>query len=147
MANRNKKVQLKDLDNMLEEVDGRAIMGANPNVEAKIGDTVYIIMPKYSRSMVLHRDMQEQKGLITHEEKLQGCIRVQDQLLYPNKTYEVKLTPDVRDLIKHGIVRGGGRMRKPRYDVKVYSRQEIEATKKKEHTSEEEFTGGIHVCQ
>ena len=137
MANRNKKIPIKNIDKELEEVDNTYLVTSDPRVkDVPIGEHVYINLPMFSRRLRLYRQEQKDKGLLSNEQYDSGCIYLNDgRLLEPNKTYDVELTPEIKQLLKFGILRGGGRMRTSTYRPRMItiSREEEEKLLKITH--------------
>lgn len=112
MAKRT-KIHLKDIDNEVEEVDNLYMVTSDPDTKnVPIGEHVYVNIPLYSRRTRFFREDQLKKGLLTKEQYNNGCLWLNSgDILEMNKTYDVELTPEIKDMLKNGILRGGGRTR------------------------------------
>jgi len=130
MARRN-KIHLADIDKEVEEVDNLYMVSSDPRTkDIPIGDHVYVNIPLYSRRTRFYREEQFKKGLITKEQYNDGCIWLNSgNILEMNKTYDVELTPQIKELLKNGVLRGGGRTRSYKYVPRMesFSREEAEA--------------------
>ena len=137
MGNRKKKLSLKDVDEELAEVDNIYMVSSNPTIgECPIGSRVFVNMPMFARRLKLYRMEQFNNGIISKEQYDDGCIIINDKtLLYPDKTYDIELTPEVKELLRCGILRGGGRTRIAKYrkPMKTFSIQEIEEEERKKN--------------
>jgi hypothetical protein len=109
---RNKKIDLANLDDEIAEFDGAYMAQSNPEpYKAHVGTSVYVNMPEYSRKLRFLKADQHEKLILSEEEFRAGCLKLDnDMLMYPNKTYEVRMTPQIKDFLAKGILRGGGRM-------------------------------------
>jgi len=87
---------------------------AETNPEAykvHIGISVFVNMPEYSRKLKFLKLEQRENGMVSEEEFQAGVLVLDnDMKLYPGKTYELKMTPQIKDFLRRGILRGGGRM-------------------------------------
>ena len=135
MANRTKKIPVKNIDDEIEEVDNTYLITSDPRIKyVPIGEHVYVNLPLFSRRLKLYRNDQFDKGLLSKDQYNNGCIYLNDgTLLEANKTYDVVLTPEIKELLKHGILRGGGRMRTSGYRprMKTISRKEEDERQKR----------------
>ena len=135
MARDKKKITLKDIDDEVAEVDNLYMVVSDPDTKnIPIGEYVYVNIPLYSRSTRFYRDDQFKKGLISKEQYNDGCLYLNDRtILEMNKTYSVLLTPEIKDMLKRGILRGGGRTRtvKRAPPMITYSREEAEECEKR----------------
>jgi hypothetical protein len=112
MANRTKKLKVESVDNEIAEVDNLYMVSSNPNTsKVAIGETVYVNLPMFSRRLKALRLEQHAKGLLGIEEMNKGYFMLNDgTILKPDKTYEVVMTQEIKDMLRWGILRGGGRM-------------------------------------
>lgn len=110
MAPRKKK-KPKDLDRLVEEdpffVNSDPVDPSQPVKEMKIGNRVYVTLPKYSRK--LRMLMKEQAD---NDQTPRGTFRLPNGTIMEfGKTYLVELTPEIKDLLVKGILMGGGKTR------------------------------------
>ena len=111
MASRVKKIRPDELDEHIGEVDNTYMIVSDPDAaKTSIGETVYVRMPQFSRRLRLLRLEQFAKGLLS-EERVQAGEYILDSgiVLCPNKTFALEMTPEIKDLLKKGILAGGGR--------------------------------------
>jgi len=141
MANREKKIPLNEVNDMIEEIDPKCLTHADPIDRVKIGDMIYIGLPKYCRSLSLYRQHQYDEGIITKEEMQAGSIRVGEALFEINQSYEIVLTPEIRLLMKRGIIAFRGRTSRNKRSVsKVYTHEEWDKKEEKEKQRQEIYT-------
>lgn len=131
MANRNKKIDLNKVDSMIEDSDIKPLVSSEPGIlkYIKVGDIIYIALPKYSQKTTLYREHQFTDGILTNEERAKGCLKLPDGLMmHMNKTEEVTATPDIKDLLKRGVLRCAGKRHKKRTlplpEIKVVGKEE-----------------------
>lgn len=134
MARRQNKIDLEKVDSEIEEVGATSIINGDPNMKKiQVGDQVYVNIPLFSRRVRLYRQEQKQKGLLTDDEYSRGCIKLEDgSLLEINTTYDIVLTPEIKNLLKFGILRGGGRVRQKKYAPRMETRSILDDEKNKE---------------
>jgi hypothetical protein len=110
MAKRGrKKISVEEAEEYLMETDP-VVLATDPRMKGKIhvGEIVTFMLPKFSRLLSAMMRSQLESGKV----KKYGEIVLDDgTLLEINKSYSMPLTFQIKDMLKKGMLMGGGKSR------------------------------------